>query len=63
VLHSVKLWLYLQTNRLGWKGLPVTNTLAYYERSLNFGAKKFYDIGPWWQFCKTVFFVNDAMEK
>jgi hypothetical protein len=28
---------------LGWKGLPGTNTLAYYE---NYGQKKFYNIGP-----------------
>jgi hypothetical protein len=26
--------------RLGWKGLPGTNTLAYY------GQKEFYNIGP-----------------
>ncbi len=29
----------------GSKGLPVTNTLAYYEL-VNYGHKKFYNIGP-----------------
>ncbi len=33
--------LYLNT-RLGWKGLPGTNTLA-----VNYGRNKFYDTGPW----------------
>jgi len=37
---SLEYTLALATNiRLGWKGLPVTNTLAYYE------CKKFYKIG------------------
>jgi hypothetical protein len=31
-------------NRLGFKGLPGSNTLAYYE---NYGRKKFYNVGPW----------------
>jgi hypothetical protein len=33
VLHSrAGSWPYLHTNsRLGWKGLPETNTLDYYE--------------------------------
>jgi hypothetical protein len=45
VLHSrVGPWPYVTTNiRLGWKGLPGTNTLAYYE---NPQIKKFYRIGP-----------------
>jgi len=37
------------TIRLGWKGLPETNTLAYYENpeitAVN-SRKKFYRIGP-----------------
>jgi len=34
VLHSGRLWPFpLPSNiRLGWKGLPETNTLAYYGR-------------------------------
>jgi len=40
----------LPTNiRLAWKGLPETNTLAYYE---NYEAKKFYNIGPRSNFLK-----------
>jgi hypothetical protein len=35
---------YPQTVDLGWKGLPETNTLAYYEHSLM--TEFFYDIGP-----------------
>jgi hypothetical protein len=39
--------LALTTNiRLGWKGLPGTNTPAYYEKSVNYGCKKLYRIGP-----------------
>ncbi len=34
--------------RLGWKGLPGTNTLAYYEN------RKFYDTGPWGLYYKTL---------
>ncbi len=33
--------------RLGWKGLPGTNTLAYFENPENYGSKKFYSTGPW----------------
>ncbi len=33
--------------RLGWKGLPETNIVAYYEKSVNYGCKKFYSTGPW----------------
>jgi hypothetical protein len=37
----------LLTNiRLGRKGIPGTNTLAYYELSLNYGHKMFHNIGP-----------------
>jgi hypothetical protein len=32
-------------NRLGWKGLPWTNTLAYYENSEIAAVKIFYNIG------------------
>ncbi len=27
---------------LGWEGLPGTNTLAFYEKSINCGCKKVY---------------------
>jgi hypothetical protein len=37
--------LALHSNiRLGWKGLPGTNTLANYK---HYGRIKFYNIGPW----------------
>jgi hypothetical protein len=29
----------------GWKGLPRTNTLAYYKTLVNYGRKKFCKIG------------------
>ncbi len=32
--------------RLGRKGLPGTNTQAYYK-NVNYGPNKFYNIGPW----------------
>jgi len=32
--------------RLGWKGLSGTNTLAYLEKFVNYGRKKYYNIGP-----------------
>ncbi len=36
----------LPTNiRLDWRGLAGTNTLAYYEKSVNYGSKRFYSIG------------------
>jgi hypothetical protein len=35
-------------NRLVWKGLPGTNTPAYYE-NLEIKDKKFYNIGHDWQ--------------
>ncbi len=31
--------------RLGWKGLPGTNALAYYEKNVTYGRKKFCNIG------------------
>jgi hypothetical protein len=30
----------------GWKGLPKTNTLAYFQKFITYGRKKFYNIGP-----------------
>ncbi len=41
--------ILLSSNRLDWKGLPGAKTLAYYEHStfVNYGRKKFYNIGPW----------------
>ncbi len=43
MLYLGRLLALLANIELGWKGLPGTNTLAYYE---NYGRKKFYDIGP-----------------
>ncbi len=43
--------------RLGWKGLPETNTLAYYEKSVNYGSKKFYSTDPWGPYMKRNFLV------
>jgi hypothetical protein len=31
-------------NRLGWRGLPVTNTVDYFKKSVNYNCKKFYNI-------------------
>ncbi len=47
--------LVLPTNiRLGWKGLPGTNTIiAYFKKSVNYGRKKFDKTGP-----KTISFKN-----
>ncbi len=33
--------------RLGWKGLPGTNTLAYNKNFVSYDRKKVYNIGPW----------------
>jgi hypothetical protein len=33
-------------NRLGWKGLPGTNTLAYYENSKIMAVKSFITLAP-----------------
>jgi hypothetical protein len=47
-LHSrVGCWPYPKPLefRLGQKGLPGTNTLAYSEHSQNYGYEKFYNIG------------------
>jgi len=40
--------LALQTNiKIGWKGLPRANTLAYFEDSyVNVGHKNFVTLGP-----------------
>jgi len=45
---TIGLALALPANiRLGWKGLPGTNILAFYNKSVNYGHKKFYSAGPW----------------
>jgi len=41
VLHSGRLWPYPANIRLGWKGLPGSNTLAYYENLLITAVKRF----------------------
>ncbi len=33
--------------RLGWKGLPGTNTRAYYGPFIGYGCKRSYGIGHW----------------
>ncbi len=43
------------TIRLGWKGLPWKNTLAYYKHSINKDCKKFYITGPWAHSYKTFY--------
>ncbi len=37
--------------RLGWKGLPGTNALAYYKKVMTYVHKKFYNIGLWSNVC------------
>jgi hypothetical protein len=32
--------------RLGWKGMSGTNTLPYYEKSIDYEPKFFYNIVP-----------------
>jgi hypothetical protein len=32
--------------RLGWKGLPEANTLAYYKTLVSYCCKSFFKIGP-----------------
>jgi hypothetical protein len=32
--------------RLGWKGMPGTNTLAYYKKSVNYSREKFIEQAP-----------------
>ncbi len=44
VFHNKLEYLSLNT-KLGWKGLPGTNTLAYY-RNCKLRPNKFYDTGP-----------------
>ncbi len=43
MLHSGR----LLPIRLGLKGLPGTNTLAYYKKSVKYVCKKFYSTGPY----------------
>jgi hypothetical protein len=31
--------------RLGWKGFPGTNTIAYYQKFITYGLKKSFNIG------------------
>jgi hypothetical protein len=35
--------------RLGWKGLPKTKHSSLLRKSVNYGRKNYYNIGPWWQ--------------
>jgi hypothetical protein len=49
-------------NRLGWKALPGTNTLAYWELFVKYGHKMFYNFGPRCQIKKT-FSVTYKEEK
>jgi hypothetical protein len=45
--------------RLGWKGLPGTNTLAYYENSLITDRKSFITLGPGGNVIKLFSFITD----
>ncbi len=48
----------LRTNiRLGWKGLPRTKSVAYFEHISNYSRKELYNIGP-----KTRIFVSVIYE-
>jgi hypothetical protein len=38
--HNGRLLASPTNVRLGWKGLPRSNTLAYYKKSINYGCKK-----------------------
>ncbi len=51
--------LALPTNiRLGWKGLPGTNILAYYEKSQLTAVKSFVTLAPGVNAIKLYFFCN-----
>jgi hypothetical protein len=45
VIHFGRLLALPSNIRLGWKGLPGTNTVAYSEKSVTYGRKLFYIIG------------------
>jgi hypothetical protein len=46
--YSTLAFLASPTNiRLGWNGLPRTNTLDCLKKSVNYGCKKFYNTVPW----------------
>ncbi len=50
-LKDVSFWvrlldLHKQNIRLGWKDLPVTNTVVYYEHSKIMDAKSFITLTP-----------------
>ncbi len=48
---SLTLALALPANiQLGWKGLPGTNALAYYEKSELMSVKSFITLSPEWTF-------------
>jgi hypothetical protein len=49
--------------RLSWKGLPVINTLAYYENSKITDRKSFITLGPGANLIKLFFFVTDPSIK
>jgi hypothetical protein len=57
---SFRLALALLGNiRQGWKGLPGTDTVAYYENSYITDIKRFVSLGPGVNVIKTFFFVTD----
>jgi hypothetical protein len=49
--------------RLGWIGLPGTNTVAYLAHSLNTKKKSFITLAPGGNIIKLCFFVDDALAK
>ncbi len=47
VLHLGKLLALPRNIRLGCKGLAVTKHSSLFRKFVNYGLKKFYNIGPW----------------
>jgi hypothetical protein len=44
-----RLLAFLANIKLNWEGMTETNTLSLLQKFVNYGEKKFYDIGPRWQ--------------
>jgi hypothetical protein len=63
MLHS-KVLALPKNIRLGWKGLPGTNALAYYEKFYNIGHRskfKFKSLSEW-LFTIKYFFLKNVLE-
>ncbi len=65
MLLSVRLQPNLQIMGLGWKGLPGTNALAYYEKSFLTTAKSFITLALGGQsfnlYLNVVHFINTSV--